>query len=204
MSSNRIRVLLVSLLAVFAFSAVASASASAHEFLVEGKAVTAPVAFTGTSGATIFTFHIGSEKGEFECTGGTMTGFLEEAGKATNHIEFTKCKVIKPASCKIHEPIKFETKNLLVGNEPGVEDEFKPTEAEETLVTLGFTDCALEKQYKIKGTYTCKLPGVATEAIAHEIACEPSGSKLKFGSEPMTVRSTENIKLVSGKSWSAN
>jgi len=120
MSSNRIRVLFVSLLAVFAVGAVASASASAHEFLTcqkvaagtgkfaeseciktgapeefEWKGIAAAVKVTGTDGVSKFESALAGVKVIIECEESTFTGELEAAGKSKGKVEFEGCKIFE-------------------------------------------------------------------------------------------------------------
>ena len=114
MSSNRLRVLLVSMLAVFAISAVASASASAHRVWTVKGAILAtgvPKTFSITkSGSFILT--AGTEK--ITCTeemlegSGEIENVLVEGkgptGKDRATVKFKKCTASK-AGCTVVEPI---------------------------------------------------------------------------------------------------
>jgi hypothetical protein len=121
MSSNRIRVLLVSLLAVFAVSAVASGSASAAhgywvcreggtekytEHLCKTKSETGkwsylPVELTekykvkGTSGVSKLESEVLGAKIIIECKKDTLTGEIEKEGKSTGEITFSECSLFE-------------------------------------------------------------------------------------------------------------
>jgi hypothetical protein len=232
MSANRIRVLLVSLLAVFAIGAVASATASAHEFSVPCHKVIAAnkglgewedAACTKAGGTKEFTTKLlAGETEEFldtsgpailvapavaieiECWEDTSKGKLEAAGKTTGEATFYRCRVVTPAGCKVKEPIEIKFTDLLVGaaTEP-VKDEFKGTEAEETFVTITIEGCAAEGKFKVKGTQIADLPAAGQERALHEIISTPSGSKLKLGANAAFFTNTETVRLFSGKLWDA-
>lgn len=118
MSLSRLRVILLSLLAVFAITAVASSSASAHEFLVcqeagtekytehlcsakseTGKwsfaAIAAGKSFEveGTSGVSKLEGTIGGQKVIIECSTDVTKVTLEPAGATKGTITFSGCKI---------------------------------------------------------------------------------------------------------------
>ncbi len=129
---SRIRIGLLSLLAVLAFSAVAAASASADEFVIckkEGpghkyetakkcaEGVTPPtgewervpiaagekVPVEGTSKVSILEGEVLTVKVIIECQKDTFTGELEAEGKNKGKVTFTECAVINPET---HKPVK--------------------------------------------------------------------------------------------------
>ena len=114
MSSNRLKVLLVSLLAVFVVSAIASAAASAHEWKVCREEVAATFKYkslaecwtggVGTGGkwerlalpqevtSTGGTFTLTAGVKKITCTAVTDKGFVEAGGKdEATEITFTGC-----------------------------------------------------------------------------------------------------------------
>jgi hypothetical protein len=167
MSSNRIRVLLVSMLAVFAVSAVASAAASAHtyEYFVSGSPVTTAVKATGTSGASKLEGEVAGVKIIIECKKDTFTGEIEKEGKSKGEITFSECSLFEDTShvktaltkCTVAN-ITFKFTDKLVRGQGlgpetwGPEDEFNSTGAEEVFVEIKITgsECALKGTYKAK------------------------------------------------------
>jgi hypothetical protein len=127
MSSNRIRVLLVSLLAVFAVSAVASASASAHQYMRctekplglgpkwdndvcntmtkppaerrwEIVSVANGTKVEGTSGESILKSELDFVKLTIKCSKDTFSGDLDESGKSSHTvITYEGCALANPA-----------------------------------------------------------------------------------------------------------
>jgi hypothetical protein len=196
-SMSRFRLVLLSMLAVLALSAVASTSASAHGFSTTGE-------FLGTSGQSLL---VSPALGiEIECQEDVAKGKLEAGGKTTGEATFRRCRVVTPAGCKVKEPISFSFTDLLVGTEGAepVKDEFKPTEAEEVFVKITIEGCAAEGVYKVKGTQVSDLPAAGQSRAVHEIVSTPYGSKLKLGTSAAYFFSTETVRLLSGEPWSAS
>jgi hypothetical protein len=135
MSANRIRVLLVSMLAVFAISAVASASASAHAFKVNGVVVAGATTFpivdlssAGVGGTGFAILEAPSVGLTIECQESVSNGKIEKEGKNTDEIKFQKCTKVIPATCKVGEPINTGTINSTLIGAAGkpVQIEFVP------------------------------------------------------------------------------
>jgi hypothetical protein len=202
---KHIRMLGLCLVAALAMGAIASASASAHAYKIEGTELTTSEEVAGTSETSKL-----EAKGlaTIECTKDTFTGSIEKAGKSTGKVEFKSCKVVGAEACAVVEPIKFKFKDELTEFEKLVADEFKP-ETGETFVTIELegAKCAITpKKLAVKGTQICKLPEAGSEKEEHSIECTPAGSKLKLGTVEATFKSTEKVHL-SGKNakkkWSA-
>ncbi len=220
MSSSRVRHLLVAMIAVFAFSAVAAASASAHAFFVKGVEVKAEEKFetTGTSSSPIqspakLQSIVGGVKVVIECESDVFKDTIEKEGKTTATVKWGGCTVweIKAGkkthltTCKVTEPI--EAKNLkdklITGPGGVVEEEFEPETSGGTFTTIEITGCALEGKYKVTGIQVCSLPNGEIEGYAHEIVCTPTGSKLKFGAESAAFTDNLADKLVKEEVWRA-
>jgi hypothetical protein len=85
---SRVRVGLLSLLAVLAVSAAMSASASAHEWKINGTVVNTSLAVTSTGGA----FQLLAGAIEVKCTGVTDKGTVNKGGvDEATEIKFTGC-----------------------------------------------------------------------------------------------------------------
>jgi len=94
---HRLKILGFALMAVFALSAIASATASALPEVLNEAAEQASQKFTGTSGATEL-IKLNGKK--VECAASTAEGLIEK-GKPLGlfHIHFTNCKGLAGASC---------------------------------------------------------------------------------------------------------
>jgi hypothetical protein len=109
---QRLKVIGLALVAVFAISAVTSATASAAEPEFKPKAGTFPVAFSASS---LKTDKLVTANHTIECTGGnTTTGEVAGAREAKNvKVKFTKCKdVATKEECKNVAAETIETKVL--------------------------------------------------------------------------------------------
>jgi hypothetical protein len=217
---TRIRLILMSLLAVFAVGAVASASASATvcepldkegewTWCSAAKEITSPV--EGTSGVSKLESEVGGKKLTIECTADTFKGTLEDPepskldGASSGEIKFTGCSVVGVAKCTVHEPIEFKFKDQLINKPPTKpEDEFKPNEGETFVeIKIEGAECAIKGTLKVKGTQKCNLDTTfETEQKEHELICTPAGSKLKLGEKEAKFTSTEKVKRVGGGVWS--
>ena len=103
MNSNRLRVLLVSMLAVFALSAVASSTASAalkNEYFVEKVAVAANETIEGSVGVAKLNSELAGVKILIECKQNILvSGEIEAAGASKGesplaNVNFSKSKLV--------------------------------------------------------------------------------------------------------------
>lgn len=163
----------------------------------------------GTSGVSKLESSIAKESVTIECAKDIATGTVETNGLSTGEVNIKECKIINKgkelATCKVKEPIVFKFKDQLIANGSGeVEDELKPTKAEEVFaeITIEGSLCVLKGTFKVKGVQTCELPHGEEFLITHEIACKPSGSKLKLGSEEAKFTGTERVNLSPAEEWS--
>jgi hypothetical protein len=198
MSANRLRVLLVSLLAVFAVSAVASASASAHPaWTVNGVRQIGGGTETITSKGGVFKLTAPGLV-TLECTAETDSGTVTftEPGEDAANITFTGCKVVGNAACVVTDaeykvPGSITVSVVVSQLVPGIYDVFSPpTTKGETFVEITLTSCgALNKTYEVKGK-TCgavgpqAVKGKLTFSKANSEAC---GVTLKLGTVTSTL-----------------
>jgi hypothetical protein len=199
---SRYRTVLVALLAVLAVSAVASTSASAHEFLVEGKAVTTPVAFEGSGPSKIALTGLYT----VECTAG-VAGHLEERGESPETISFTECKVVGAATCRVRVgSLRVEGRLTIFQNALGALFELDP----ESVLDISVESCSLAEVFKgeLVGKYQCELDAhVEVEQAEHEVICAAAGNELKWrAGYTIAFTNTEKVKLGApntGKKWRA-
>lgn len=201
--TGKARLLIPVLLSVLALGAATAASASASEYLVEGKQVTETTNTEGTSGSSLLVGKVGAAEVKIECAKDTFTGTVEAAGKSTATLLLKECTAAKPANCKVPATIEGKLKDKLIGSTTP-EDEFEATKAEGTIseIVVSGTECAITGTYALKGAQTCELTKVEEEVAEREVICKKTGSKLKLGLEAASFSSTEKAKLVSGKKWS--
>jgi hypothetical protein len=210
LSMPKIRLMLLGLVAVFAISAVAVTSASAHNFKTASeKPITKTFSVEGKSGASQLDSSIALEKIIIQCEKDTFTGSIETGGKNKGTIKFKECvlensKKVAIAGCKVTEPIEAKVNSELT--ETPVQELFTP-EAGGVFVTIEITGCektALNGKYEVKGFQLCKLPSAGVESVEHVIWCIKAGSSLKLGNEKASFESTEKeVKLTTAEKWSA-
>jgi hypothetical protein len=191
---SRLKMLFLSVMAVFAVAAVAASAASAApEWKFEGgvnKATLSVLALL--SGAAILKGELSKVKYELSCTAAHATGSILEGNRDTapNGIPFAGCTVVKPAGCRVEEPIQtLPLNSALLTKAEGVKrfDTWTPQVGTEfaTITFLGNPECAIEGKDKVTGKAQCE--GEAVEAV--DFSClfnETSGSELKLGKESAT------------------
>jgi hypothetical protein len=201
------RSVLVTLVAVFALGAVAAASASAHEFIVEGKAVAGgeKVAAEGEGGTTTIEWTEGTTKIKVECASSKVFDTLEGGGASEGEVALSSCSLAGSTLCKVPN-LLYSTRDQLSGSAGSLVDDFKPAGERSQFFVLEFTGslCSIKGGYTIEGAYACGLPEVGKEAAEHEIACKPEGSELTFAGKPVRLTSVVKVGLKSGKKWSAS
>ncbi len=195
MHLNRLKHLLVALLAVFALGAVAAASASAAPtWRKAGAALSGKAKFTVNSDTSrLWSPPLGIV---ILCKKDHGTGEIENvssAGVDTAEVLYEECsawsttenaakQIIqkeKLGVCTVKEPITAKTKSKLayvVGHETvapiEVVDVFEPTEAGGTFteIILTGTSCVPKGTYKVTGSVIGKIPRVQTAAAPTEEA----------------------------------
>lgn len=195
---SRIKLVLFCGLALCAMLAVVGTSgASAAEFLLEaGKSF--PQAFKASSitlsDASLFKSSLLGVKVEIECeTVALVSGELASATDSTADIHYTSCKVILPTGCGVHEPIEVS----LLG-EPTSAEDVKFTPISGPFVTIELTGCSVAGKYEVTGSQTCFVNS-GTLAKLHELACEETGSELKFFTSSAKYESEPiDLELASG------
>jgi hypothetical protein len=220
---SRIRLIMLSMLAVFAFAAVASASASAatceagdeakDEYTVCSGAKEFPGTLTNsvkTTKAVLSSTVLGVEV-KIECTEGAIEN--KENGKdntSVGKISFTKCKVLKPAKgCAVAEPIVAEFTDALSPPPAAPKDTFTGAGEGGAFAAIEFRNngsetCVLgdKSRFEVTGSQLCTFDtAIATEQKTHEVKCATSGSKLKLGANEAKFSATFTGVEAEGKSW---
>ncbi len=210
---TRIKLILLSMVAVLGISAMASASASALEtrYMVGANEVkgTEKIEAEGTVGPAQLTSVILGEKIVIECTNNKLTGAtLEAEGKSKGEILFNKCAVSvitggkreAQPKCVIKE-ITFKFTDLLIDGPGGViEDEFKPSTGENfvTIVIENVSEkevCTLKGSYETTGSYDAAAPEGELSATEHELLFTSTGSKVKLHKEPASFTNRTLLRL---------
>jgi hypothetical protein len=220
---SRLKLVLLSLGAALAMSAVASSSASAvlaNLYFEQPSKALGTETIVGTVGKAQLQAESGNTKVLLECTTNKLEeGKIEFPGKSSGKITYEGCKVFIISKgvktflsvCKV-KPIIFKFLDKLITQTKAgvVADEFKPTEAPELFVTIFIegVECPLAgvggvaKEYKVKGTYVASLDDQAEEdQTEHELIFTEAGSSLTFEGSPASYTNIVKIKRENGKEW---
>ena len=203
----------LALVAVLASGAIASASASAVEWKVAGKALKSlkpPEEKLTEEVKVVKGFTLKKKNGlTITCTKLKATnGFIEGAvGNRAEALSFSGCTVTSNTKCEVAQPIKTAAVKSTLEAGPPVKIKFVPkTGTEFVTITLkskkGVT-CAQAGKFKVTGSATGEAPEAATEKIGHLLNfTEKSGSKLTFGEESSIFTGESELTLKSGKKYS--
>lgn len=206
----RFKMVLLSMFAVFAIGAMASASASADSCnggshwifcILSTNLPIHNLAASGESGLSLLEGKVGITTVLLHCKDDKFAGTLKLLGLAEGEIDFLNCTVEQPATCSVssliladvHIQVLSATTGLATGNKAGgAANEF-------TSVTL--SNCSIAGTYTITGTQEIEFPKGGEGLVEHEIVAKKGGSKLKLGSEPASFRSTAKVHLDSNEAW---
>jgi hypothetical protein len=211
------RIILLGVLAAFALSAVAAATASAHEYIAEGKAITELLDGTSTSGKSILAGEILGTKVEIISTLSSGTFSIGPNGTSTFITNFTglsveeinsKGELIALPKCTVASAQAKGLDQLLETSGKWL-DSFTPPAGSKIFSEFKITgsECALAKAaaYKVEGTANGILINPTVENLLGMIEFNPkeAGSQsLTFGGNPATFESTQSLVLNDGKKWS--
>jgi hypothetical protein len=201
----------------FVVNVTMATSASAHAYFVGGKEVTTKEEATLTTPAIELYVKINGVKVRFTCLT-SITGALEKGGEATFEDKIESCELFiiskgketELTNCSVTALTKWAIHGLLV--EPGalVEEELKPKsgsvifelELKGTGCTIGGKNAAAK--YKLEGSQLCEIEAVSIELGGHFIECPTTGSKVKFGGEPASMKIYNwDVFLKSSNKWYA-
>lgn len=203
----KIKLISLSLFAVFAMSAFASASASAFSYLVLlGHTL------TGTESETVKS---SGGPATLQTTGTTIvceeahgTGTILAGGNSTYHIEFLTCRVEKPTGCTVHEPILVSGEDHLVLTNPGVLlDEFLPSNGN-TFVLLTFlgATCSIAGTQAVEGKAGGEIIGGEEAKKIGELNFVNTSSNLTLGGVKANFKLVQKLELSgahAGGLWAA-
>jgi hypothetical protein len=214
---SKAKFVLLSLLAAFAVSAIASATASAaHVFKIEGTEITKNEEVEGVSQEGLMETEAASTTFGIVCkedySALSAKNVIEKGGKSKGELEFKSCLVYivektgaksYNTGCSVTEPVKAEFTDELTN---AGEDTFTGAGAEELFSevkikgTCAFGGTAL----KVKGKELCEIPEYLAEQVLHHLVCTPAGSSLKSGASSARLFNEEIVKIKSAKPWSSN
>ena len=213
----RFRLVLLSLFAVSVVGALASASASADScaggtqsvFCFSNNTPIHTEKILGEGGLTLLAGKVGVTETRFDCTHDLLNATLRLLGLATGEFDFLGCTVEKPAGqgCTlgegVHKLISMQVHlQLSSGLMPATGLITGAGSGEElTSYTVAGASCSIAGTYKLTGLQTVEFPSGETSLVEHEIIAKKSGSKLKLGTETLSLSSKAKVHLASGSSW---
>jgi hypothetical protein len=212
------RIILLGLLAALALSAAATATASAHEYAVEGTKVTTAVEGTFTSGTSVLRGIVAKTNIEVVSTLSAGTFTLEEKGKSKYSVTFTGNKLYEVnaekhlvllSACGVTEKIEITNgKDTLLEKEVKAGeflDTFEPNaEKGKVYVEFEITKCTLKGKYAAEGTANAFTAAGGTEKVLQNVVFSGEDQELKFATEPASFISTDSEVLNganTGKKW---
>jgi hypothetical protein len=218
---SRVKLGLLSLVAVFAVNAMAAVSASAlsNAYFEQPSKALGTEAIEGVVGSASLQSEVSGLKIIIECTKNSFTGEIEAGGKSKGEIKYESCKVLSVKEgkketltlCKVLEPISFKfLDKLFTQTKAGVvADNFEPS-TPPIFVTIEIegSTCVLNagskvKKFKVEGTYAASLGAQAEEdQTEHELVFTEAGSSVTFEGKPASYTNTvAKLKRTNGKEW---
>jgi hypothetical protein len=212
---TRFRLVLLSLFAVLAVGALASASASAEECINGTKPVfcrwpgNTPIhllKILGESGLSLLASIVGGAEVKIHCTDDLFRGETHLLGLILAETDFLGCTVEKPANCTVGGPNKLILAlyhiQLLPNLMPplGLATGLGPEE-EFTKITIAGELCLVAGEYKITGLQSLEFPDAESGLVNHHVIAKKALSKLKLGIEKASFSSLALVHLHSLESW---
>jgi hypothetical protein len=204
---------------VMALFAIASASASAAQWYVNGKALTGSTPLSSTTKVEEKIEISFYDEKKLEKTVGCTSLMLH--GKSTEitapttfkvgDFLFEGCKMIYPKSleeCKIEGSEELGTAPVSalfsLGTSPEDHGELSPSTTNKVWNEFVFSGCIIERlEFKIEGTLPVKLPHGQTASTEQELVFEKAPGLYNFGekAEPVYITGKVKLKLTSGSTW---
>jgi hypothetical protein len=219
----------VSLMFMLAVSAVASASALAVAYFIEGNEVRGAEIETIRSRelSTLFTGTVNNETLYVKCEKSPFNLTIEKNGEARGTVVFEteplnrrgcepgtvnpRTRNLEPLpNCTVRTPFTWPVKGQLIKTGAlEAEQELKIERAFN--IELVGARCELPAgrvisgvAYPVEGEVLCALVFASSEQVRHELTCTTCSSKIRFNRLPGTLSiSSEVIELTGGRRWSA-
>jgi hypothetical protein len=195
--------LLLCAFAVLVVSGIATASASAAEYLINSEALTGSETVTSKqSGTAKLTSTLNGSEVLIECTSGSGTGKIELAGKSTASIKYEGCSMSKPAGCKLTTAEAKEIKpvalvDVLGGTTGAFTDSFSPASGTE-FVAIAFEKCTSSLNngsHSVSGCAAAKASGAEEVVGTLEFQATVSGCALSFAGNGATITAKDEVEL---------
>lgn len=207
---SRFKLMLLSMFAVLAVGAIASASASATDvcsggmkfvFCSDTNQPLVGAAVDGVSHLSLLLGTIGGAEAKFDCLKDDFKATLEALGASKGLILFLECKQQLPANCKLTPADEVSIHALFTaqvegGHElstftgsKGAGEEFAALEVAEG------GGCAIPGTYTVTGKQMVDMPKAGESLALHEIVALKRNSALKLGTEKASFSSTALVHL---------
>jgi hypothetical protein len=214
------RFAMLSVLTALALSTVASATASAYVFNINGKELAEgekiEVIGNAIPGENQLEGTVAKSTIATTCQGDLLPSagnVIEERGKLKVKIEFKACTVVSINKGVVENLPKCRVKGgefamTAEGELTGAGELTIKPKSGEPLVTLTIEEvsgggaCTLTGTYKVEGSQVCTLPHFEVQAAVVALACNPAGGKVKLGGESARLYTTVAIAGAKGQKLS--
>jgi hypothetical protein len=211
---SKYKIVLVSVLALFAFATAVSSAVAAPEWLVNGTKTTSASLFTIANAAALSAGNSLTWKGgsaDVTCTAVEFqSAFLKGTKEnGAQHAVFTGCTVAKPTTCKLASStiVTGEVRSELLTVEPA-EVTFKPLNgtvfATFEMINNGTETCGLgnHKLYEVSGHLNATVVEPTHDTVLKEVTANTGAGELTFANgEEMELKGTISLKLSNGLLW---
>jgi hypothetical protein len=212
---SKFKIVLVSVLALFAFAVAVSSAVAAPEWLVNGTKTTSASLFTIANAAALSTINslkwtVGTEVAEISCTGVEIqSGFIKGTKEnGAQHVVFTGCTMLAPTSCKLTSTTVTtgEVRSELLATTPATVT-FKPLNGE-TFATFKVANngvtCGLGngKEFVVKGHLNAAIVEPTKDYVLQELSANSGAGELVFANgEEGKLKGNISLKLSNGLLW---
>ncbi len=215
--------LLLCLVTVLSMSAVASSSASAHEFLIEGTEIKAGEKFelngpgVGVGGIKVkidaLEFIIGGVRIQQKCPEYTLTLTLEPGNNTKWKQVSDQCQLYKINAAGRQEEIpQCTVKETLEGTDKMTGNDLDTFTFVASSLIIAGAGCPYSNTYTLVGKELCAITEAEFSKVLHEIICTPAGSEVEVEGEVEKVKVKESAqlffagqdKLTTGQVWTTN
>ncbi len=204
---SRLRLILMGLFAVLAVSAVASASASALQWYVNGVLLSGVLKIEATQlGESILKGKIAGVAAEVICTKLSDSGTIENGGSPVLGIglvlvDYKTCTAPKPAGCSVLNELILSTAKVDLGTKSGKPYAlFSPDPSGSTFTLIPIRGCTEEANYLVEG----KAVGLVNNARRTlELENKGVNNELKLGGKEAELESDDFVLMEGGGAFEA-
>jgi hypothetical protein len=211
------KLLMLSLLATFALAGVASSTASAHEWFVNGVKIAAAekVEIDGNQipGDNQLEGIIATLNVHITCQevlAPPAGNLLEEKGKVKIKLEYKACTIYTVGGEVVENQPKCKVAGFTAEGAGELTEAGIFTVKGAPFATIKVENseteaCTLKGEFKVETTDLCSLPHFGVAGYVPVIECNPTGSKeLKLGAEPAKLYATVGVAGTKGQKFSSN